>query len=386
MKLVFAHDHKLRQIEEKYYTVGGLSDFITKRYTDLFDELTIICRVIQKQQFDTQLFEIKNPAVRVKPASNGSLILSKEAKKMIEEEIRNSDGLIVKLHSKIAETAIHYARKHNIPYLVESVACPWDSYWNYSKFGKIVAPFMALSTKKELKRAPYAIYVTKHFLQSRYPTNGKWIDCSDVELKEGDNTVLERRLKKIKGQGNSLVLGTLAQVDVKYKGQEYVIRALAKMKEKGYIFKYRLAGSGSNSYLKSVAEKYGVLNQIEFCGVLSRNEVFDWLDDIDIYIQPSKQEGLPRAMIEAISRACPALGSTAGGISELVDEKYIFKKGHVDGICKILEEMNIKSMIEQAKANFKTAKNYDKKFLDEKRNKFYLEFFEVCKENKERRE
>ncbi|MBQ7943446.1 MAG: glycosyltransferase family 4 protein [Lachnospiraceae bacterium] len=382
MKLVFAHDHKLREIDGKYYTLGGLRDSITDRYMEFFDELTIFCRAVKKQEFDTGLFELKNPKVTVKPVSNGSLILTKEAKLMMEEEISKADGLIVKLHSKIAEYAIHCARKHNVPYLVESVGCPWDAYWNYSLKGKFVAPIMTLSTKRELKRAPYAVYVTKEFLERRYPCKGNWIDCSDVELKDTDDTVLAKRLDKIKMRGNEpLVLGTLAQVDVKYKGQEYVIRALAELKKQGKIVKYRLAGSGSSDYLRSVAEECGVTDQVEFCGVLSHDDVFPWLDEIDFYIQPSKQEGLPRAMIEAISRACPAAGSTAGGMGELVEKEYIFRKGNVGQIVQIINSINADKMMQQAKKNFETSQNYRKDYLDEKRRAFYAKFAQACKEN-----
>lgn len=379
MKLVFAHDHKLRKIGDKYYTVGGLRDSITARYMEFFDELTIFCRAIDKQEFDTQLFEIQNPAITVKPVSNGSLIPSSEAKKMMEEEIKQADGLIVKLHSKIAEQAIAYARKYNVPYLVESVACPWDSYWNYSLKGKLVAPIMTLSTKRELKRAPFAVYVTKEFLEKRYPCDGKWIDCSDVELQEMHPEILEKRLEKIKNTNGPLTLGTLAQVDVPYKGQEYVIQALATLRQEGIRFTYKMAGSGPNDYLKEVALKYGVQDQVEFCGVLSHDDVFPWLDDIDFYIQPSKQEGLPRAMVEAISRACPAAGSTAGGMGELVEPAFIFKKGNVDGIVRVLKSLNREVLLEQAQKNFATAQKYEKNYLDEKRRKFYEEFAQACR-------
>jgi glycosyltransferase involved in cell wall biosynthesis len=383
MKLVFAHDHKLRYIDGKYYTLGGLSDSITGRYMQFFDELTIFCRAIPKQSFDTNLFELKNPAVTVKPVSSGSLVLSKEAKQMMEEEIKHSDALIVKLHSKIAEQAIHYARKYNVPYLVESVGCPWDAYWNHSMKGKIVAPFMTISTKRELKRAPFAVYVTKEFLERRYPCDGKWIDCSDVELQEMDPSILEKRLAKIASRGNEpMVLGTLAQVDVLYKGQEYVIRALAELRRKGIQFKYKLAGSGSPEYLKKVAAEAGVTDLVEFCGVLSHDAVFSWLDDIDFYIQPSKQEGLPRAMVEAISRACPAAGSNVGGIGELVDKKYIFRKGNVSDIVSILEKLTTDELNEMAKTNFETAQSYEKSYLDKKRYDFYKMFADYCADHK----
>ena len=303
---------------------------------------------------------------------------------MMEDEIKGADALIVKLHSKIAEMAIHYARKYDVPYLVESVGCPWDAYWNsHHKAGKIVAPIMMMSTKRELKRAPYAVYVTKEFLERRYPCNGRWIDCSDVELKELDQSVLDWRLAKIERDEKPLVLGTLAQVDVLYKGQEYVIRSLAMLKQKGLIFRYKLAGSGSPEYLKRVAKEAGVEDLVEFCGVLPHDKVFSWLDDIDFYIQPSKQEGLPRAMVEALSRACPAAGSNVGGIGELIDMEFIFRKGNVSEISRILEQLNKNKLRSMAIKNFDTAKNYQKEYLDKKRYSFYKEFADYCKEKKQ---
>lgn len=386
MKLVFAHDHKLRKINNKFYTTGGLSDNITSHYTKYFNELTIFCRVIDKQPYDTNLFEIRNPSVIVKAVSHGPLILSSNAKKMMEKEIKEADALIVKLHSLIAEQAIKYARKYNVPYLVEVVGDPWDAYWNHGIIGKLIAPRMTWSTRKEIKRAPFAMYVTKEYLEKKYPCNGKWIGCSDVELQDVDSRFLEKRISKIKNktENNPIILGTLAQVDVPYKGQEYVIKAISVLKSKGKKFKYRMAGMGNPDRLKKIAQKYGVLNQIEFDGVLSHSDVFKWLDDIDIYIQPSKQEGLPRSVVEALSRACPTYGSMTGGIPELIQKGYLFKPGKVSQIVTLLENIDSNTLEKQAKKNFDMSKNYRKDVLDKKRDSFYGIFYDYVKSQKNR--
>ena len=43
------------------------------------------------------------------------------------------------------------------------------------------------------------------------------------------------------------------------------------------------------------------------------------------FILPSRGEGLPRAMIEAMACSCVAVGSNIGGIKELVEDKFIVK-------------------------------------------------------------
>ena len=45
-------------------------------------------------------------------------------------------------------------------------------------------------------------------------------------------------------------------------------------------------------------------------------------DNIDVFIMPSLQEGLPRSMVEAMSRGCNVIGSRVGGIPELLDDNF----------------------------------------------------------------
>ena len=48
--------------------------------------------------------------------------------------------------------------------------------------------------------------------------------------------------------------------------------------------------------------------------------VTEQLDAADVFVLPSRQEGLPRAMIEAMARSLPCVGSDVGGISELIPD------------------------------------------------------------------
>ena len=77
-------------------------------------------------------------------------------------------------------------------------------------------------------------------------------------------------------------------------------------------------------------------------GRLSSKEVFDQLSKIDIYVHPSLQEGLPRAVIEAMSMACPIVASNTAGTPELISNEFIFKNKSPKAISKaILTMLNI---------------------------------------------
>ncbi len=252
----------------------------------------------------------------------------------------------------------------------------WDSLWNYSALGKILAPYSFIMTRDVIKNAKYVIYVTNEFLQRRYPTLGESVGCSDVELQEINEEILEKRIKRIKKdkENNKIILGTLGAIDVKYKGQEYVIRAIAKLKKEGYNYEYQLVGAGNKERLENLAVKLGVKDNVKFLGPKSHDEVFDWLDSIDIYIQSSKTEGMPRALIEAMSRACPCIGSNAGGIPELLQQNSIFKKGNYKELIIVLKNFDEELRIEQAKINLEKSKKYSKDVLNSKRNDFYKKF------------
>lgn len=136
-----------------------------------------------------------------------------------------------------------------------------------------------------------------------------------------------------------IVLGTAGFVNLKTKGQQDVIKALGILKKSGITsFKYSLIGLGDDSYLRRIAKENGVEEQVAFLGGKTHEEVFNWLDSIDIYVQPSYQEGLCRAIVEAISRACPVICSDAGGNNEIIESNFIFKRGDINGLLSCLRK------------------------------------------------
>lgn len=233
-----------------------------------------------------------------------------------------------------------------------------------------MAPFRFLSLRQVQANAAYSIYVTNDFLQRRYPTRGYSIGCSNVNITTGDETALQKRLEKIAVRGGILKLGTVAAVNVRYKGQEYAIKALRRLRDRGIDIEYHLVGGGDNTFLRSLADKYGVGDRVFFHGLIPHDQVIPFLDEMDLYIQPSKQEGLPRALIEAMSRGCLSLGSRTAGIPELLDKKYIFRRGNVNDIVRILSKVDKNTLKEQALRNFEVAKQYDRNLLNRRRCEF----------------
>lgn len=367
------------QYDGKHY-YGNSARAVYRRYKEFGDECRLICHKMDVQQATNDMLDNEMQLRFFKKTNtisgiiHGNLIYNA---KLAEEQVKWADFCIVHLPSDNGYQVIKYCRKYNKPYLTVVCGCPWDAYWNHGLQGELLAPLEYMLLKKAQKETPYTIYVTNEFLQKRYPTKGVAIGCSNVEIHTGVEGVLEKRIETIRHRENEnrrLKIGTAAALDVAYKGQEYVIKAIAELKKEGIELEYHLIGRGDDSRLKVIAERCGVKDNIFFHGAIPHDEVLDFLDGLDIYIQPSKQEGLPRAMIEAMSRGCLCIGSKTAGIPELVEPRFIFSKGDVTGIVDIVKNITKDDFIAQARINYERAKEYDVSVLNERRDIFIDEF------------
>ena len=383
MNAVFFHDVRIFYQENEAFSVGfGYEVWL--RYLKVFEQLVVVTRAKDASSLDvTRLKRSSGDNVSFVKVPDFKSIKSFyryfQAKKIIEEEVKKADAIIAR-NSTIANIAANYAIKYNKPFAYEVVGCPWDSLWNYGNIqGKIMAPFAYFRTKKIAKKSPFTLYVTNEFLQKRYPSRGYSISCSDVDLPKLEDKILEKRIEKIKrfDPNETIKIGMIGALTSEYKGFDLAIKASKDLNNKYKNVELHLLGSGDKSKWKNFSKKMKVQDKVIFEGTLpSGKPVFKWLDNMDIYIQPSKTEGLPRALIEAMSRGCPAVGSKTGGIPELLDKDFVHKKGNYKDLALKIDKFisNKEIMIQQAKRNFDLSKQYSKEILDEKRTKFWNEF------------
>lgn len=377
MKALFVYSTKYMKHGELYYETSQTATVWQERYLNIFDELNIVGRV--KECDNPERYTISSTDnVNFHLTKLGLNAIEyftkrKEIEAYIEKEVLAVDFVIAR-QSFFAAIAVKYAKKYNKPYVVEVVGSSWDANWNYSLKGKLVAPYFEIQAKNMIKNANYVVYVTQQFLQKEYPTNGKSIGISNVKITGIREEALAQRLEKIESTDmKTMTLCTTAAVDVKYKGQAYVLEAMYKLKKKGYDLRYIIIGGGNQDRLRNLCERYELTDNVIFTGSIKHDEVYDHLSKADIYIQPSLQEGLPRAMIEAMSCAMPAIGFKTAGIPELIDKKYVCRRKSVSDICKCIESMTRDEMYAQAKKNFESAKEYEFDKINHKRKIFISE-------------
>ena len=172
----------------------------------------------------------------------------------------------------------------------------------------------------------------------------------------------------------------LSNVGVKYKGFSVAIQALKKLKESepGIEFELLLAGGGAADYVNGLIDAHEMHGNVKLLGQLSSGqEVFDFLDGLDVLLQPSLQEGLPRSTIEAMSRGCPVLASSAGGIPELINQEFLHQPGDVEKLSRDLRKVLCDADLQNsmARRNCEIAKDYTDDVLSRRRVDFYMKAF-----------
>lgn len=379
MKGLFIHDHRFPSYKGQFLNSSGFDDIFTSRYLAIFKQFSIFGRLKEVDQADAKNRTTFHPQVRVQGVpSLKVLFTSGAARKQLKAAIQAADCCVVRLPSFLGLLALRYIKALKKPYLVEVVGCIFDSLAGSPKaLRRAQAALMKRVFQWAVRQAPYVIYVTEHFLQENYPSRGKTIHCSNVELGPADEGRLRRKLERLADASQRIIrLGTTSTYDVGYKGQEYVIQALGILRKEGYRLEYELVGDGDPTFLRAEARRHGVEDQVRFLGRLPHNQVFDWLEGIDLYVHPSLQEGLARAIIEAMSCACPAVVSDAGGSAELIQASYVFPKRDLSALLVALRKILNGELMEQAQINFNKSKEYDREVLTTRRQAFYREFFQ----------
>lgn len=377
MNVVYIQNEEIGYFRGKYY--HAKSEHFFSRYLSGLspnDTLTVYAFVRYHSDADVvaRYKDITNDRIQYKEVPNVRKLKNIfPIYKLIIEAVKKADFCYLRLGIASFFASL-YCHRHNIPYMA---IVNGDVFYTTRKHSKLKVRLAAYPTlfmaKYIINHAKYALYVTKDYLQSRYPCPGQSFGCSDVEFLDMSDDYLSARLKRINDLKQPIVLGSAGNVATVIKGQDTVIRALAELKQEGHIgFVYQLVGTGDQSILGDLAKKLGVGDMVQFMGEYSHDDVLNWFEKIDIYLHPSRSEGLPRTILEAMTKATPCICSNVGGIPELISEESLFAYDgrEVKSLKELILKMTPGKMIEEAKKNHTHAKEYNPELLEQRRRTF----------------
>lgn len=102
------------------------------------------------------------------------------------------------------------------------------------------------------------------------------------------------------------------------KNQELTINTISLLMLNGFHVECSFIGGGDKEeYYQNIAHKLGVNDFCHFLGLQSN--VYPFLHDADVFILPSKYEGMPISLIEAMGTGLPIIASNVGGIPDMIE-------------------------------------------------------------------
>lgn len=145
-----------------------------------------------------------------------------------------------------------------------------------------------------------------------YYVHGVGIDMSQYDLSKKDR---EGKRIELGLSENDVALISMGDL-IERKNYDTAIRAVAEAQTPN--LQYFICGKGpEEEKLKALAESLGVSEQIHFLGF--RSDIKALLTAADIFLFTTKQEGLPRSMMEAMASGLPCIASKIRGNTDLLE-------------------------------------------------------------------
>jgi glycosyltransferase involved in cell wall biosynthesis len=221
-------------------------------------------------------------------------------------------------------------------------------------------------------------YVTERALQQRYPAApGAYTVAFPNALMDSafaSDSILDERFRRI-GLNGPLRIGFIGSLAQMYKGPDVLLRASSLCRSRGRDFEIIMVGDGRYAKpMKALATRLGIEDRTQFVARLPFGKpIFDFLDSIDLFVMPSRAEGLPRAMLEAMARGCPCIGSNVGGIPELLAADDLVPPNDPEALARKIMEVTAdpQRMKAMSERNLARAKQFDPNTLRDVRRVFY---------------
>jgi glycosyltransferase involved in cell wall biosynthesis len=384
MNLLVTMEHRFdRTPDGAVWTQMGYAYSFWMRYLPVFEHVRVVARIrdVSSVPLDWQHADGEGVSFVAVPYYIGPwqyLQRSRQIQRTVRSALGATDAVIMRVGSQIADCIVPQLRRTDHPYGLEIVGDPYDTFAR-GAMKHPLRPFFRWLFTRQLKRqcasACAAAYVTEHTLQRRYPPAPGAFSThySSVELPDAAFVSVPRPPHLGAARTFTLIIvGTLAQL---YKAPDVLIDAVAVCVREGLDLQLVLVGDGKHrSELEARVAARGLKDRVCFRGWLPAGEaVRAQLDQADLFVLPSRQEGLPRAMVEAMARALPCIGSTAGGTPELLPAEDLVPPGDVAALIRKIREVvsDPERMARMSARNLEKAGKYSDKVLRERRTAFY---------------
>ncbi|ENK2331196.1 glycosyltransferase family 4 protein [Vibrio alginolyticus] len=372
-KLTVSLEHRFYKYDNKIYTKLSFPYLYWSDYLSYFDEVEIVARVNNVEGIDSSYRRVDGDRVNFisMPYYIGIKQFIFQFPKLLFESIRvaqNSEYFLLRSGniSNLIWPMIMLNRK---PYLREypgNVKEGIIGFGGNSYINIFLANILDYYAKVQARYSKANSYVSE-YCKKIYPSNKPSYVFSSFNADE-------ITVKAHKNKNKTIRLISVGRLEGE-KGHRDLIKAISVI---DFDVETIIIGDGSQKEnLEAYANSLGV--KVNFMGAITdREKLFCLLASSDVFVIPSHTEGMPRSLLEAMTIGLPCLGTSVGGIPEVLDSNMLFSPNDSASCAKKISELiSNKELAEvQAKRNVDFIKNnYSKKSLDEKKIQFWSELY-----------
>lgn len=406
MNLVVTLEYRfVRTPDGKVWTKTTFAHAFWQRYLEVFESVRVIARAHKVKDINGDFKRVDGDLVSFveAPFYVGPwqyLLKRKRVAWAVKNAVHPEDAVIMRVPSQLANALTPQLQRSRHPFGLEVVGDPYDVFAPGAvrhPMRPIFRWWFSRALRWQCAHAIGAAYVTEHALQRRYPLNADSLSFhySNVEMTDkcfaGNNrsgilsthysdVEMKRESYKVESSPalrneRSFTLITVGSLEQLYKGTDVLIDAVARCVEDGFDLKLVIVGGGKHkSELAARAAARGLRDRACFAGELPAGEAIrKRLDEADLFVLASRTEGIPRAMIEAMGRGLPCIGTAVGGIPELLQTEDMVSPNDASALAQQISQVLTDSnrMIRMSKRNLAKAQEFREENLRERRIKFY---------------
>jgi len=364
------------------WTKGALHYSFWQRYLEVFDHVCVVARTRPVQDIPPGALRADGPGISFVPVPYyvgpaQYLRQIREVRRTLRNAAGSHDAVILRAPSVLAYELAKVLRRRGQAYAVEVIGDPWDVF-TPGAVRHPLRPLMRHLFARELRklsaRAEAAAYVTEEALQRRYPpAPGAYsTHYSSVRVSASAFASEARCARLVEGPIRIVTVGSLEQ---RYKGVDVLLESVALLCRDGLDLRLVVVGDGRyRGELEEQAAKLSLSERVVFTGRLPAGEAVQAeLDRANLFVLASRTEGLPRAMIEAMARALPCIGTAVGGIPELLEPEDLVPPNNAVALAAKVREVvtNPERMAQMSARNLAKAAEYREDVLRERRLGFY---------------
>jgi len=117
---------------------------------------------------------------------------------------------------------------------------------------------------------------------------------------------------------DTLVIGTVARL-VRRKGIEVLLQAFKTISQNHPTHLLVIGDGPLGDELRALASDLGIDRSVSWFGARRDPEI--WLRAMDVFVFPSRLEGIPNAVLEAMATGLPIVATAIGGVVDLIQDR-----------------------------------------------------------------